>query len=132
MIEIKLNDKSYPLIFTTKAYADICEKFKTYGEFIKTFTHIGDVKYNAQDCNNIAWLIALLANQAILISNYENKEKEPLLDPEYIVLKTKPRDLTDMNLKAIQAITEGWKSQTESEESDEVLDEIKNVKGAEE
>ena len=127
---VEINGIKYKLIFTTKAYKGICEKFGSYGEFCDVFGKMG-AQYSAVDCANIAWLIALLANQAIMIKNYENKTKEPLIEAEYIELKTKPRDLTSMNLQAVEAINEGWKSQAEkTEETDEVLDEIKKTQGA--
>ena len=66
---IKIGDKEYELLLTTKATKEIAKK---YGGLEK----LGDKLLTNKDyegaISEIVWLIVTLANQPILIHNYKN------------------------------------------------------------
>jgi hypothetical protein len=73
---ITIGGKEYRLILTTKATKEIA---KRYGGL----ENLGEKLMKAENfemaLEEIVWLIALLANQSILINNRLNGEKEELL-----------------------------------------------------
>src|SRR5574344_1758842 len=79
--KIKVGDKEYELILTTKATKEIAGR---YGGL----ENLGDKLMKAENfemaLGEIVWLICLLANQSILIHNIKNKDnqKELLTEEE--------------------------------------------------
>ena len=88
---ITICDKEYELVLTTGATKQIA---KRYGGL----ANLGDKLMKAENFENaldeLIWLIALLANQSILIHNFQHPEdKRDLLTEETIELLTSPHEL---------------------------------------
>ena len=87
---ITIGGKEYRLILTTKATKEIA---KRYGGL----ENLGEKLMKAENfemaLEEIVWLIALLANQSILINNRLNGEKEELLTEDDVELLTSPHEL---------------------------------------
>lgn len=117
---IKIGDKGYELLLTTKATKEIAKK---YGGLEK----LGDKLLTNKDyegaIGEIVWLIVTLANQPILIHNYKNpNDKKELLTEDEVEILTTPQDLADFKDAITEALYKGVKRNIESEES-------KNLKG---
>lgn len=78
--------------------------------------------------DEVTWLIALLANQSILIHNLQNEDKKPLLTEEAVELLTTPLELADYKNAITEAMVKGTKRHVESEENTSDGEPIKNVK----
>jgi len=67
----------------------------------------------------ICWLIALMANQSILIHNLKNKDNpKDLITEEEIELLTSPLDLAACKTAITEAMFRGTKRNIESEDDD--------------
>ena len=91
--KIKVGDKEYELILTTKATKEIAGR---YGGL----ENLGDKLMKAENfemaLGEIVWLICLLANQSILIHNIKNKDNQKeLLTEEEVEVLTTPFDLAE-------------------------------------
>ena len=88
---ISIGGAEYDLILTTRATKEIAARFgglESLGE-----TLMKSENFEAA-LDEICWLIALLANQSILIHNLRNPhEKRELLTPEEVELLTSPLEL---------------------------------------
>ena len=112
MTKIKVGDKEYELLLTTRATKEIAGR---YGGL----ENLGDKLMKAENfemaLGEIIWLITLLANQPLLIHNLKNKnDTKELLTEEEVELLTSPLDLaeykdaiTDALLKATKRNIEG-------------------------
>lgn len=112
---IKIGDKEYELLLTTKATKEIAKK---YGGLEK----LGDKLLTNKDyegaIGEIVWLIVTLANQPILIHNYKNSnEKKELLTEDEVELLTTPQDLTTFKNAITEALYNGVSRNIVSEES---------------
>lgn len=112
---IKIGDKEYELLLTTKATKEIAKK---YGGLEK----LGDKLLTNKDyegaIGEIVWLIVTLANQPILIHNYKNpSEKKDLLTEEEVELLTTPHDLSTFKEAITEALYKGVQRNIVSEES---------------
>ena len=112
---IKIGDKEYELLLTTKATKEIAKK---YGGLEK----LGDKLLTNKDyegaIGEIVWLIVTLANQPILIHNYKNKDNQKeLLTEDEVELLTTPQDLANFKDAITEALYKGVKRNIESEES---------------
>lgn len=112
---IKIGDKEYELLLTTKATKEIAKK---YGGLEK----LGDKLLTNKDyegaIGEIVWLIVTLANQPILIHNYKNpSEKKDLLTDEEVELLTTPHDLSTFKEAITEALYKGVQRNIVSEES---------------
>ena len=112
---IKIGDKEYELLLTTKATKEIAKK---YGGLEK----LGDKLLTNKDyegaIGEIVWLIVTLANQPILIHNYKNKDNQKeLLTEDEVELLTTPQDLVNFKDAITEALYKGIKRNIESEES---------------
>ena len=88
---IKIGDKEYELLLTTKATKEIAKK---YGGLEKLGEKLQSSKDFEEAISEIVWLITLLANQPILIHNFKNKGQEkPLLTEDEVEIFTTPNDL---------------------------------------
>lgn len=66
--------------------------------------------------DEIVWLIALLANQSIMIHNLKNKDTpKPLITEEEVELLTTPMELADYKNAILSAMFRGTKRHVESE-----------------
>ena len=111
---IKIGDKEYELLLTTKATKEIAKK---YGGLEK----LGDKLLTNKDyegaIGEIVWLIVTLANQPILIHNYKNKDNQKeLLTEDEVELLTTPQDLANFKDAITEALFKGVKRNIESEE----------------
>jgi hypothetical protein len=118
---IKIGDKEYELLLTTKATKEIAKK---YGGLEK----LGDKLLTNKDyegaIGEIVWLIVTLANQPILIHNYKNKDNQKeLLTEDEVELLTTPQDLANFKDAITEALYKGVKRNIESEESKNVVGE---------
>ena len=118
---IKIGDKDYELLLTTKATKEIAKK---YGGLEK----LGDKLLSTKDyegaIGEIVWLLVTLANGPILIHNLKNPDsKKDLLTEEEVEILTTPSDLADFKNAITSALLKGTKRNIESEESKNVVGE---------
>ena len=110
---VKIGEKEYELILTTKATKEIA---KRYGGL----ENLGDKLMKSENfemaISEIIWLLTLLANQSILIHNLKNpKDKKDLLTEEELELLTTPLQLTNYKEAIIEAMNKGTNRNIESE-----------------
>lgn len=112
--KIKVGDVEYDLILTTKATKEIAGR---YGGL----ENLGEKLMKAENfemaLEEIVWLIALLANQSILINNKLNGEKEELLTEDDVELLTSPHELATYKDSIMEAMFKGTKRNIESEDT---------------
>ncbi|MDD4291074.1 MAG: hypothetical protein PHX51_02390 [Clostridia bacterium] len=111
---IKVGDKEYELLLTTKATKEIAGR---YGGL----ENLGDKLLKSENfemaIGEIVWLITLLANQTILIFNLTHKEEpKELLTEDEVELLTTPFDLAGYKSAITEALYKGTKRNIESEE----------------
>ena len=113
---ITIAGTEYALLLTTKATKQIA---KRYGGL----QNLGDKLFAGQDnfeegLDQILWLIALLANQSVLVHNYQfpNDRKE-LLDMETLELMTSPYDLLGYKDAILACMNKGTRREVEGEET---------------
>ena len=110
---ITIAGKEYQLILTTRATKEIA---KRYGGL----ANLGDKLMKTENfelaLDELIWLIALLANQSILIHNFQHPEdkQEPLTEEE-IELLTTPTDLAEYKDAIMDSMLRGTKRYVESE-----------------
>ena len=110
---ITIGGKEYELVLTTGATKQIA---KRYGGLAS----LGDKLMQAENFENaldeLIWLIALLANQSILIHNFQHPEdKRDLLTEETIELLTSPHELAVYKDAIMESMFRGTKRFVESE-----------------
>jgi hypothetical protein len=110
---ITIGGKEYELVLTTGATKQIA---KRYGGL----ANLGDKLMKAENFENaldeLIWLIALLANQSILIHNFQHPEdKRDLLTEETIELLTSPHELAVYKDAIMESMFWGTKRFVESE-----------------
>ena len=113
MTKIKVGEKEYELLLTTKATKEIAGR---YGGL----ENLGDKLMKAENIERalgeIIWLITLLANQPILIHNLKHKDdKQELLTEEEVELLTSPMDLAEYKDAITDALLKATKRNIESE-----------------
>ena len=113
---IMLGGKEYELILTTLATKAIARRYgglETLGEKLASSEHFEDA------LDELCWLLALLANQSVLIWNlWHDDEKKTLLTEEMIELLTSPYDLAEYKDAIMSALYKGTKRYVQSEETD--------------
>jgi hypothetical protein len=110
---IKVGDKDYELLLTTKATKEIAGR---YGGL----ENLGEKLMKAENfemaIGEIVWLITLMANQSILIYNLKHKDApKELLTEEEVELLTSPLDLAGYKDAITDALFKGTKRHIESE-----------------
>ena len=118
---IKIGDKEYELLLTTKATKEIAKK---YGGLEK----LGDKLLSTKDyegaIGEIVWLLVTLANGPILIHNLKNPDhKKDLITEDEVEILTTPSDLAEFKEAITSALLKGTKRNIESEESKNVVGE---------
>ena len=114
---ITIGGKEYELVLTTRATKEIA---KRYGGL----ANLGDKLMKAENFENaldeLVWLIALLANQSILIHNFQHPEdkRDPLTE-ETIELLTSPLELSAYKEAIMESMFRGTKRFVESEPEQE-------------
>lgn len=111
---IKVGNQEYELILTTKATKQIASR---YGGL----ESLGDKLMKSENfemaLSEIIWILALLANQSILIHNLKNpKDKKELLTEEALELLTTPSQLVEYKEAIVEAMTKGTNRNIKSEE----------------
>ncbi len=113
MTRIKVGDKEYELLLTTRATKDIAGR---YGGLESLGDKLMKTENFEMAISEIVWLITLLANQPILIHNLKNKERPTeLLTEEEVELLTSPLDLADYKQAITDALFKATKRNVESE-----------------
>lgn len=110
---ILIGGEEHTLILTTKATKEIAGR---YGGL----ENLGDKLMKSENfemaIGEIVWLIALLANQSILIHNLRHKDTpKSLLTEEEVELLTSPLDLAGYKAAITEALYKGTKRNIESE-----------------
>ena len=113
MTKIKVGEKEYELLLTTRATKEIAGR---YGGL----ENLGDKLMKAENfemaLGEIIWLITLLANQPLLIHNLKNKnDTKELLTEEEVELLTSPLDLAEYKDAITDALLKATKRNIESE-----------------
>jgi hypothetical protein len=113
---ITVGDKEYALLLTTKATKEIG---KRYGGLQNLGDKLFEGKDNFEDgLDEILWLITLLANQSVLVHNYQfPNDKEELLDTEFLELMTSPYDLLGYKDAIFNCMNKGTKRLVLSEDT---------------
>ena len=111
---IHIGNEEYPLLLTTKATREIAAR---YGGL----ENLGEKLMKSENFEmalaEIVWLIALLANQPILIHNLRHKdEQKPVLTEDEIELLTVPTDRAEYRTAITDALYKGTKRNIQSEE----------------
>ena len=110
---IIIGDEEHTLLLTTKATKEIAAR---YGGL----ENLGDKLMKSENfemaIGEIVWLIALLANQTILIHNLKNKDNpREVLTEEVVELLTTPADLATYKAAITVALQKGTMRNVESE-----------------
>ena len=111
---IKIGNKEYELLLTTKATKEINTKF---GGLENVGNKLTESKSVGESLEIVIWLIVLLVNQAILRKNLVEGTKEPEIKEEELEILTSPADLNDFTSAIMNALIVGTKRNIESEES---------------
>ncbi|MDD3539899.1 MAG: hypothetical protein PHG57_01355 [Eubacteriales bacterium] len=110
---IKVGDKDYELLLTTRATKEIAGR---YGGLENLGEKLMKSENFEMAIGEIVWLITLLANQSILIYNLKHKdEPKDLLTEEEVELLTSPLDLAGYKDAITDALFKGTKRNVESE-----------------
>ena len=113
---INIGGEEYQLLLTTKATKEIGAR---YGGL----ENLGDKLLKTENfelaLSEIVWLIALLANQSILIHNLRNADKKELLTEEAVELLTTPFEMASYKDAITAAMYLGTKRNIESEDDGE-------------
>jgi hypothetical protein len=103
--KINLGGAEYELILTTRATREIAARFgglESLGEKLMQSENF------EKALDEICWLIALLANQSILIHNLKNpQDKRELLTTEEVELLTSPLELAAYKEALTEAMLKG-------------------------
>ena len=113
---IDIGGAEFELILTTRATKEIA---KRYGGL----QNLGDRLMKAENfelaLSEIVWLIALLANQSILIHNFKNPDaRKEILSEDAVELLTSPFELAAYKAAIVEAIFRGTKRNIESEDAE--------------
>lgn len=112
---ISIGGTEHELILTTKATKAIAGRYgglENLGEKLMNSDNFED------SLGEIIWLIALLANQSIMIHNLKNKDSpKGLLSEDEVELLTSPLDLAGYKTAITEAMFKGTKRNVESEDS---------------
>ncbi len=110
---IQIGGESYELLLTTKATKEIAGR---YGGLENLGSKLMKAENFEMALDEIIWLIALLANQSVLLHNLRHpEEKRPLLTMEEVELLTSPLDLAAYKDAIMAAMVRGTKRHVESE-----------------
>ena len=110
---IKVGEREFELLLTTKATKEIAGR---YGGLENLGEKLMKSENFEMAINEIVWLVALLANQSILIYNLTHKdEPKDVLTEEELELLTTPLDLAGFKTAISEALYKGTKRNIESE-----------------
>jgi hypothetical protein len=110
---ITIGGEEYELLLTTRATKAIAGR---YGGLENLGEKLMKSENFEQTLDEIIWLIALLANQSILVYNLKHKDSpKELLTEEEIELLTMPGELAEYRESITAALFRGTKRNVESE-----------------
>ena len=110
---IIIGGEEYTLLLSTKATKEIAGR---YGGLENLGDHLMKSENFEMAIGEIVWLIALLANQSILVHNLKRREDpRELLTEEMVELLTVPADLATYKSAIMEALLKGTKRNVESE-----------------
>lgn len=116
--KVKIGKKEYELVLTTRATKEIA---KRYGGLANLGEKLSKSENFEEALSEIIWLVTTLANQSILIYNYENpNSKKPLLTEELVEIYTAPSDLAIYKDAITEALLKCTKREIESTTSKNV------------
>jgi hypothetical protein len=119
---INIGGEDYTLLLTTKATKDIAAR---YGGLENLGEKLMKSENFEMALSEIIWLLALLANQPILIHNLKNKDApRDLLTEDALEILTTPLDLAEYKDAIMAAMSKGTMRAVESEQND-----AKNAQG---
>ena len=120
---VTIGGTEYPLVLTTRATREIS---KRYGGIENLGERLMESENFEEALSELMWLITLLANQAIQIHNFQNRDAtpKPLLSEDMVELMTSPADMVGFKDAITEAMRRGTKRNVESE------DDEKNVRSA--
>ncbi len=111
--KIIIGEEEHFLLLTTKATREIAGR---YGGLENLGEKLMKSENFEMAIGEIVWLIALLANQSILIYNIKHKDKpKELLTEDTVELLTTPLDLASYKNAITEALYKGTKRNIESE-----------------
>ena len=111
---INIGGEEYKLILTTKATKEIAGR---YGGLENLGAKLMKSENFEMALDEVVWLIALLANQSLLIHNLKNKDdKKELLTAEAVELLTSPLELATYKNAIMEAMVRGTKRNVQSED----------------
>jgi hypothetical protein len=104
--EITIAGTTYQLVLTTRATREIAKRYgglQNLGD--KLFA---DSEHYEQGIEEIVWLIALLANQGVMVHNYHNPDhKREFISIEDIEILTSPQDLIQFKDAILTCMSRG-------------------------
>ena len=111
--KVIIGDTEYELILTTRATKEVAGR---YGGLDKLGEKLMKSENFEMALSEICWLIALLANQSIMIHNLKNKDTpRELLTEDEVELLTSPLDLATCKEAITEAMFRGTQRHIESE-----------------
>ena len=118
---ISIGGQEYEMLLTTKATKEIA---KRYGGL----SNLGEKLMKSENfemaLDEIVWLITLLANQSVLVHNFQNSEKKELLTQDTVELLNAPFELADYKTAIMDAMYKGTKRNVESEEEPSINEQV--------
>ena len=111
---INISGADYELILTTRATKEIA---KRYGGLENLGEKLMKTENFEMALSEIIWLLALLANQSILIHNLKHRDApKELLTEDDLELLTSPLELAEYKAAITQAMFKGTRRNIESED----------------
>lgn len=121
---IVIGGQEYEMLLTTKATKATKEIAKRYGGL----SNLGEKLMKSENfemaLDEIVWLITLLANQSVLVHNFQNSEKKELLTQDTVELLNAPFELADYKTAIMDAMYKGTKRNVESEEEPSINEQV--------
>ena len=120
-VTVAIDGEEYKLLLTTRATMEIAKKYGGLDKMGEKMLQSGN---EADALKELCWLIAVLANQTIMIYNLRhNDAPKKVVSAEELELITNPADLNELQDGVIEAINKGVKRNVVSE------DDGKNAQG---
>jgi len=114
--KIIIGGTEYEMLLTTRATKQIAAR---YGGLEKLGEKLMKAENFEMALEELCWLIALMANQSILIHNLKNKDApRPLLTEEEVELLTSPLDLAGYKAAITEAMFKGTARHIASEDGE--------------
>ncbi|MFZ2258155.1 MAG: hypothetical protein WAV55_08490 [Clostridiaceae bacterium] len=124
---IVIGGQEYEMLLTTKA----TKATKATKEIAKRYgglSNLGEKLMKSENfemaLDEIVWLITLLANQSVLVHNFQNSEKKELLTQDTVELLNAPFELADYKTAIMDAMYKGTKRNVESEEEPSINEQV--------